>query len=152
MSENYGNSLGLQNVLGRNRPGRDPFAAAGEEGAIVGDGHVRAAVMNRVRTMLLEGQPDDGERIAGTPVSTVTLKRFLARLEDQAKDRDTRIGRQAHRMLSFLQKNKGGDQEMVHGVSVRQFRKFLRMLDRDAPSIAEVKAQRGRGTQGAQAS
>ena len=62
----------------------------------------------------------------------VKLERFIEALEKQAQARETKIGRQARRVLTFLRKDMQQGDEADVGVNVAQFRKLLRVVERQA--------------------
>ena len=128
----------LSRALGRVKVTKDPFA---EDGETVASGRMRVRVIAKIRSALLEGNDGTAERVPGTEVPVVRLKRFIDALEKQAQARETKIGRQARRVLTFLRKDMQQGDEADVGVNVAQFRKLLRVVERQTADGAAENVQ-----------
>lgn len=136
-------STGLSRALDRGKSTRDPFAEGEKQS---GNGQMRARAAAKIRAALFAAGEDSGPKVPGTTVSVARLEKLLDALDKQAQARETKIGRQARRVLTFLQKDKRQDAKMVSGVNIDQFKKLIRMVQRDGAQgqdiAAEAKARR----------
>ncbi len=120
---------GLKAALSRGRPVRDPFSNEDIAAEIAEKGKMRQKAVRRIGKVLNAPRRGRGGKTVFGAFPVENVFRLVKLLEKHSQDRDSKVGQQAHRLLSFLQEDQGG--ERIAGIDKNQLRKVARLVQRD---------------------